>query len=228
MLSSRTKHLEHTLAVLGFNRLGLKAFDLVIDEMCAEKGFTRHNGTHYYYHLIDVAQKLINEGIDDEEIIAAALLHDLVEDVDKYTIHWVESEFNSNVAHMVGLLTKDPDIDYKRDKEALSLYLNLIFENVGASLIKTADRIHNFGTLKDASVEKKKRYAMETEMYFFPFFKKCRKRYVRYASFWFQAKTEIEPHLREIKERYEQEEKLLKQIDTLEKQIKDILNGDYE
>lgn len=47
MYSSRTRHLEGTLSILGYDK-ALKALDLVIREMCAEKGYTRHNGTHYF------------------------------------------------------------------------------------------------------------------------------------------------------------------------------------
>lgn len=198
MATSRTRHLEETLSILKFDN-ALRAFDLVLKEMCAEKGFKRHNGTHYYFHLVDVAQKLINFGIRDEDIITAALLHDIVEDVPDFTIELIQKLFNPRVAHIVNLVTKKPGLNYKIP-EILIDYLEKISEDYGAALVKTADRMHNFGTLKDASPEKKLRQALETEQYFIPFFKKCRKQYPRYAAFFFEAKTQIEPHLWAIKE----------------------------
>lgn len=230
MASSRTRHLEGELHTLGF-KMAMLAFQLVKSEMNAEKGYTRHNGTHYYYHCVDVAQKLINFGIKekhtfqiegsvtDEEIITAALLHDIVEDVSKFTIQWISEHFNQNVASMIQLLTKKPEIDYKNPTH-LTSYLNKISEHPGAALIKTADRMHNFGTLKDADVDKKLRYSEETRLYFIPFFKKCRKLYPRYASFFFEAKTQIEPQLWEIEEHYSEVEQLKKRILLLEKKIK--------
>ena len=46
MASSRVQHLEDTLSVLQYH-MALKAFDLVIQEMSREKGYTRHNGTTF-------------------------------------------------------------------------------------------------------------------------------------------------------------------------------------
>jgi (p)ppGpp synthase/HD superfamily hydrolase len=214
MASSRVRHLEETLSILHFDE-ALRAFDLVVSEMSAEKGYVRHNGTHYYYHLVDVAQKLLNFGIRDEDIIVAALLHDIVEDVPGYTIDQVSHMFNSRVAHMVNLVTKKPGIDYKI-AEHMESYLEEISFHVGASLIKAADRMHNFGTLRDASPEKKLRQALETETFFIPFFKKCRNMYPRYAAFFFEAKTQIEPHLWEIKSHHEEVSMLKKKIMELE------------
>ena len=67
-LSSRTKHLKRTLTILKYEN-AYKALDLVIKEMCVDKGFSRHNGKHYYHHLVDVAQLLLNFGIKDEVTI---------------------------------------------------------------------------------------------------------------------------------------------------------------
>lgn len=212
-MESRVAFLEQFLTHLGFNK-ALEALDWVMEEMNASRGFTRHNGTHYYYHLVDTTQDLLNHNVRDEDIIVACLLHDIVEDVEGITIKLVEHKFGERVAEMVDLLTKKPNVDYK-DALVLGLYLSNIYNNVGASLIKTADRKHNFGTLRDATPEKKVRQAMETELYFIPFFKDCRKKYPRYASYFYSAKTTIEPHLWEIKEHYEEVEKLKQKIKDL-------------
>lgn len=205
-LSSREKFLEQGLSILQWKR-ALDAFDLVKKEMCAEKGYKRYNGTHYYYHLIDVAQKLIGYGIRDEKIITAALLHDILEDVPAYNFEIINFMYGTNVAQMVDLVTKKEAVDYSK-QENMTSYLNAISENIGASLIKTADRIHNFGTLSDATAEHKIKQVTETESFFIPFFKLCRNKYPRYAFIFFDAKTQIEPHLQEIKDHYDELNKL--------------------
>lgn len=196
-LSSRTIHLKRTLTLLGYTD-AYKALDLMVEEMSAEKGFARHNGKHYYYHLVDVAQLLLNFGIQDEVTITSALLHDYVEDVDGVTLEQVASQFGTEVVEIVRLVSKEQGVDYKSNPDAMEHYLDCIYENPKASLVKTADRVNNFQTLQDSSVTHRRRQLENTKDYFIPFFKKCRNRYVEHESFYFQAKTTIEPIAFEI------------------------------
>lgn len=212
MGESRVRFLERTLSTLGYDD-SLRALDWMMEEMCVEKGHERHNGTHYYYHLVDTTQDLLNHGIRNQDIITACLLHDAMEDIEGVTYEMIKDKFNMNVAFMVRLVTKLDDVDYKNG-DNLEIYLCVISHNVGASLIKTADRKHNFGTLRDATPEKKLRQALETEKHFIPFFKEARNRYPRYAGYFYSAKTTIEPHLWEIKEHYEEVKKLREELDT--------------
>lgn len=199
-LSSRTIHLKRTLVMLGFKD-AYRALDLMIEEMNAEKGFARHNGAHYYYHLVDVTQLLLNFGIRDENTLIIALLHDYIEDVEGVTKNLIESQFNHEVATVVDLLTKDKTIDYHSDHEAMQAYLNRILAHPKASLVKTADRINNFQTLRHSSLEHRERQLNNTLTYFIPFFKECRNRHIENESFYFQAKTMLEPIAFEL-ERY--------------------------
>ena len=214
MKGSRVQFLEQTLSTLRYE-MAYRALNLVKDEMCAEKGYTRHNGTHYYFHLVDVTQKLLNAGVRDENIITASLLHDLVEDVPEFSVEDVRNLFNDEVAVMVDLLTKKSDVDYKSNTAELELYLEKISDHVGASLIKTADRSNNFGTLKETTTEKQYEKAIETETFYFPFFKKCRSLHPWYSYFFFDAKTTIEPHLHQIKVHYLEVQVLKKEIEQL-------------
>ena len=202
MLSSRTKFLIQNLKILGYSQ-SMKALKLVINEMNAENGFARHDGSHYYHHLVDVAQTLINFGVRNENIITASLLHDYIEDVKGVTEKMIESLFNKEVANMVALLTKKQNVNYHNDKEEMQVYLNSIFENEGASLIKTADRIHNFSSMRSAtSPDHKMRQVVNTKEFFIPFFKRCRNEYVEFSHFFFHAKTVIEPIMFEIEENH--------------------------
>lgn len=218
MRESRVKFLETTFSILQY-KMAYKALQLVKEEMCIEKGYKRHNGKHFYYHLVDVTIKLINLGVRDEDILTAALLHDLVEDVPKYSISDVKDMFNENVAHMVELLTKDPNIDYKTDKEALKRYLQRISENLGASLIKCCDRLHNMGTLLDATPEKRLRQADETQGYFIPFLKVCRNLHTWYAGFFFDSKTTLESQIEIILDNHKETEILKAENESLQAEV---------
>lgn len=222
MRASRIKYLEHCLSILNFDD-SLRALDFVVEEMCAKKGFKRHDGSNYYYHLVDATQDLFNHGVREQSVLTACLLHDSVEDIEWFTIEEVERLFGKEVAIMVDLLTKKKGIDYKILSN-LYAYLDAIAQHYGASLIKTADRKHNFSTLRHATRAKKLRQAYETEVAFIPFFKVCRKLYPRYANYFFSAKTAIEPHLLEIKERYEEVEAL----ESALSEVKNILNEALE
>lgn len=221
MTQSQLRFLESNLATLGYTD-SLRALDWMVEEMCAEKGFQRHNGEHYYYHLVHTTQDLLSHGVRSQSIITACLLHDVVEDVDGVTIRMIQDKFGIEVAEMVKLVTKDKYINYKEDEEAMHYYLSAILRNVGASLIKTSDKKHNFGTLRDATPEKKLRHALEAEKLFIPFFKDCRNQYPRYAGYFYSARTAIEPHLWEIKEHHEEVEGLNAEIERLHQQIADM------
>ncbi|MFP3725861.1 HD domain-containing protein [Priestia filamentosa] len=198
-LSDRTKHLFKELRMLGYQN-AIKALELVINEMCAEKGYKRYNGAHYYYHLVDVTQILINMRIkdnEDENLLTASILHDIVEDVPGYTIEKISKMFNLRVAQIVKKVTKEKNVDYTKP-ENLIAYLNIILEDEDATFIKTADRMNNFATLRYAPFEKKIRQAEETAAIFIPFFKKARSIYYTHSAFFFSAKTNIEPLLWEI------------------------------
>ncbi|MGX1195793.1 HD domain-containing protein [Metabacillus sp. SLBN-84] len=216
--SSRVVHLEHQLATLGFDG-ALKAFDLILSEMNAENGFKRHDGFHYYYHLVDVAQILLNFGIKDEDIITAALLHDFIEDVEWATYEYVHDQFNNRVADIVLLLTKKPGVDYKTDLDEMHRYLTGIAGRYESALIKTADRIHNFGSMRNSSRNHRIKQVKETRDFYMPFFKDCRNRYVRYSSFFFFAKTTIEPILFEIQHGIETTDRLEIELEERDQEI---------
>lgn len=204
--SSRVLHLENQLAQLNYAK-SLKAFDTVLNVMNKENGFARHDGAHYYYHLVDVAQILLNFGIRDDEIIAAALLHDFIEDVEWATYEYVKEVYGKRVADIVELVTKKPGIDYKIE-ENMDEYLRNIESRYESSLIKAADRMHNFGTMLNSSDEHRRKQVKETKKKYLPFFKRCRKKYARYSNFFFFAKTVIEPILHEIERGLEIQEEL--------------------
>ena len=153
---------ERRVATLyGINSAPIKALDLVRQEMCVEKGFKRDDGQDYYNHCVDVANTLISFCVKDEDAICAALLHDIVEDVDGYTEETISRLFNSRVAHLVMLVTKEENKDYK-NPEIIGEYLEKISQDMFAATIKTADRMHNMMTHQEKTFEARYRKAIET------------------------------------------------------------------
>jgi len=217
LLQNKTpkQFLERRIAILfGINSMSMRALDIVCEEMCVEKGFKRDDGQDFYNHCIDVANTLISFGITNEDAICAGLLHDIIEDVKGFTYDVISKLFNSNVARLVMLLTKKRNVDYKKE-ENISEYLDLISEDIYAAAIKTADRMDNMMTLQEKTFESRYNKALETEKYYLPFFKYCRKLYPRYENLFYAARTQIYPLIFEIKSFYGEIQKLNKKIEQL-------------
>ena len=211
---SLTHFLERRLATIyGIDSMAIKAFDLVCEEMSAERGFKRDNGTDYYNHCVDVANTLISFGIKDENVVCAALLHDIVEDVEGYRRVTLEKMFNSEVARLVMLVTKKEDIDYKQS-ENLKKYLDNILLDRDAAAIKTADRINNMMSLEEKTFLARYRKAMETKIFYLPFFSECRSRYPRYENLFFAAQTELQTLIFHIESFYKEIERLEKELNS--------------
>lgn len=218
---SPSQFLERRLATLyGINSKAIKALDLVREEMCVAKGFKRDNGTDYYNHCVDVANTLISFEIKDEDVICAALLHDIIEDVEGYSKITIEKMFNSNVARLVMLVTKKEGVNYKQP-EAIKEYLKNIVSDMNAAAIKTADRMHNMMTLEEKTFEARHRKALETKTYYLPFFKQCRYMYPRYENLFYAARAEIEPLIFHIESFYKEIQRQQEEIEKLKKQLAD-------
>lgn len=216
---SPSQFLERRLATLfGINSMAIKALDLVREEMCVAKGFKRDNGTDYYNHCVDVANTLISFEIKDEDVICAALLHDIIEDVEGYRRVTIEKMFNNNVARLVMLVTKREGVDYKKP-EAIQQYLNDISTDMNAAAIKTADRMHNMMTLNEKTFDARYRKAMETKTFYLPFFKLCRYLYPRYENLFYAARAEIEPLIYHIESFYTEIQKQREEIEKLKEQL---------
>ncbi len=148
------------------------ALEYVIQYQADQK---RHSGESYYHHPIQVA--LIAAKISCKtEIIAASLLHDIVEDTD-ITIAQIQLSFGTKIAELVNKLTKLDDITTKKVKIAGVDALQKLHESedLDAWYIKLADRLHNMQTLHHIkSKEKQERIALDTLDNFIPLAKLAR------------------------------------------------------
>jgi guanosine-3',5'-bis(diphosphate) 3'-pyrophosphohydrolase len=124
----------------------------------------RASGDPYFSHPIEVAAILTDLKLDDATI-AAALLHDTIEDTEA-TRAEIDSLFGRDIGTLVDGLTKLKKLDLvtKEAKQAENLrkLLLAIADDVRVLLIKLADRLHNMRTLGYMPPEARRRVAEET------------------------------------------------------------------
>ncbi|RME64039.1 MAG: GTP diphosphokinase [Caldilineae bacterium] len=150
----------------------LRAYVVASD---AHKDARRKTGEPYILHPIEVAKILADLHLDPDTL-AAALLHDVVEDT-AYTLDYLAEHFNPNVAELVDGVTKlkrIKELSNMRhsvaDEKAESLrkmFLAMV-DDVRVVLIKLADRLHNMRTLQGQPSHKRRRIARETLEIFAP------------------------------------------------------------
>src|SRR6266536_823051 len=124
----------------------------------------RRSGEPYIAHPLGVAMILADLGLDDVTI-AAALLHDAVEDT-TVTSPDIERELGADVATIVEGVTKLDRLqfDSKEAQQAATLRKMLVAmaKDIRVLLIKLADRLHNMRTIAALRADKQQRIAQET------------------------------------------------------------------
>ena len=130
----------------------------------AHDGQHRLSGEDYVNHPLEVAAILADLQLDSETI-AAALLHDTVEDTN-LTEEEVEREFGPEVARLVDGVTKLGRISLRTDQqqqaENIRKMMVAMAEDLRVVLIKLADRLHNMRTLEPLAEPKRRKIARET------------------------------------------------------------------
>ena len=117
----------------------------------------------YIYHPLNMACHALSMNITDDAIIAACLLHDVVEDCG---VSYDDLPVNDETKEIVHLLTHAKIPPEKRD-EVLQEYYDQIAQNPKATLVKCIDRTNNITTMSWAlSRERIYRTIKETEQYF--------------------------------------------------------------
>ncbi|PKH51062.1 RelA/SpoT family protein [Tenacibaculum sp. Bg11-29] len=139
-----------------------KAFDIAVEAHSEQR---RKTGEPYIFHPIAVAKIVADEIGLGATSIAAALLHDVVEDT-PYTIDDMERLFGENIARIVSGLTKISSLkkeqDYSIQAENFRKMLLTLHDDVRVILIKIADRLHNMQTMDAMPPHKQVKIASET------------------------------------------------------------------
>lgn len=125
---------------------------------------TRDSGLPYILHPLAVALVVVQEMLQkDASIVAAALLHDVVED-SSYTIEDIRQRFGEDVAFLVGAVTK-PN---KKQVDNFQHILGSVKGDIRVLLLKLSDRLHNMRTLSGLRPQKQWKIASETQFFFAP------------------------------------------------------------
>ena len=128
----------------------------------AHEGQLRKSGDAYITHPVAVAQILIELGLD-AETIAAALLHDTVEDT-SYSLEKLRDDFGTRVADLVEGVTKLDRLSYGPTAEAETVRKMVVAmsKDIRVLVIKLADRLHNARTWQFVDSEVSARKSKET------------------------------------------------------------------
>ena len=156
-----------------------KAFDFANE---AHKDIRRRSGGPYIIHPIEVAKIVVSSIGLGYKSIAAALLHDVVEDTD-YTVEDIRNLFGDKIASLVDGLTKIKTVLDNEDRskslgeapaeqslqaENFKRILLTLNDDVRVVLIKLADRLHNCRTIEFMPEYKRDKILSETMFIFIP------------------------------------------------------------
>ncbi|MCD8174627.1 MAG: bifunctional (p)ppGpp synthetase/guanosine-3',5'-bis(diphosphate) 3'-pyrophosphohydrolase [Phascolarctobacterium sp.] len=138
-----------------------KAYEMAADAHANQR---RKSGDPYITHPINVVNILMQLQMD-EKTLAAAFLHDVIEDTD-YTIDKIKVTFGSVVANLVNGVTKLGKIEYisKEDRQVENyrkMFLAMA-KDIRVVIIKLADRLHNMRTLEYMPISKQQSISRET------------------------------------------------------------------
>lgn len=150
------------------------SYDPTADEAMLNKAYVyamkahghqlRASGDPYFTHPLEVAAILTDMKLDDATI-AAALLHDVVEDTEA-TLTEIEQLFGGEISELVEGLTKIKRLDLiskeAAQAENLRKLLLAMSRDARVLLVKLADRLHNMRTLHHVKPDKRARIAQET------------------------------------------------------------------
>jgi GTP diphosphokinase / guanosine-3',5'-bis(diphosphate) 3'-diphosphatase len=130
----------------------------------AHEGQVRRSGEAYISHPVAVASILADMHMD-AQAIAAAILHDVVEDTPT-GIPEVEQEFGAEIATLVDGVSKLDQMHFhsraEAQAESFRKMMLAMIEDIRVILVKLADRLHNMRTLDSMPRDKQARIARET------------------------------------------------------------------
>lgn len=179
----RAKHMTNALRALGY-MLQKHGTDL-----SDPKTQRRKDGQLYASHPISMACYALSLEINDDNIIAAILLHDVCEDCDTRI---EELPFNETIRRAVRFVTITP-FDDETKAEVKRRYFNELLECREALIVKALDRYMNLstmeGVLSESAITKN---VIETDTYLLPILKKGKERYPEDANLLHALRTNVQ------------------------------------
>jgi GTP pyrophosphokinase len=165
--------LQEILAVLRTNRPGAdsgvveRAYEFVRERHAGQQ---RASGEPFLIHLLETAHLVAAMRLD-AAAVAAALLHDTLEDTPT-SLSELSRQFGKPVAQMVEGVTKISMIEVasreERQAETVRKMVRAMTEDIRVAIIKLADRLHNMRTLEHLTAEQQARIACETRDIYVP------------------------------------------------------------
>ncbi|NTV13326.1 MAG: bifunctional (p)ppGpp synthetase/guanosine-3',5'-bis(diphosphate) 3'-pyrophosphohydrolase [Desulfobulbaceae bacterium] len=147
----------------GETHLFWQAFSFAVD---AHQHQRRKSGEAYVSHPCEVSRILVEEfGVRDPETLAAAVLHDTVEDVKEVTLEVIGEMFGKGVEDIVDGLTKMADFEGDQQAYVKQVHRKIFLGSASrleVMLIKLADRLHNLRTMASMPRHKQQKIAEET------------------------------------------------------------------
>lgn len=209
-LNKQVVYLRGYFAGMGFTQ-SQKAMELVLRYHKGE----RKDGSPEASHLLEVATIVLgalherSNSSDLDEIVAAALLHDLVEDYSRqYSENALRMDFNLGVCQPVMNVCKPAD--FKKTREYREAYFRKIQSCPRSIIVKGADRLHNIRSMVNGfPVEKRELYILEVEEWFYPMMKFGERQYPEFKFVIMTLRKTIETEL-----------EMIKRINQLEKETK--------
>jgi GTP diphosphokinase / guanosine-3',5'-bis(diphosphate) 3'-diphosphatase len=134
-------------------------------------GKKRKNGEPAVSHFFAVRDILKAEGVREEYILNAALLHDVMED-HNLSLEYLVLKFGEKVAKLVEILSKNPgwNTSYVKMKSSMDEVESSWADYPEAVMIKMADRLHNLRTAEGLPAERRLDYVEETYEILIPLF----------------------------------------------------------
>lgn len=192
----------------------------------AHSNQTRYTGEPYIIHPIAVAEILLDFKLD-HLAIAAALLHDVLEDTN-VTENQLIKEFGEEVTELVNGVSRVKTLKYKNysteNSESLRKMFLAMSKDIRVVLIKLADRLHNMRTLDSVSPEKQIRKAKDTFDIYVPLAErlgmsqfKCEMEDLCFKYLWPNEYVDVEKRLKISFEKH------LGTLENLSKSLKNLL-----
>ncbi len=137
----------------------------------AHRNDKRASGLPYISHPLAVAEIMSSDLHFDDICVAAALLHDVVEDNSQITLDLIEKHFGSPLTPIIDGLTKiEKEFETRHMKQAENFKKLLLSmaSDIRVILVKFADRLHNMRTLSSLPIDRQLKIASETRVLFAP------------------------------------------------------------